>query len=149
MPRKIKVVSIENEIVATPDPITDIPNDDQVYPDPPDEPIVIPEATVKEILEQNEIDNHTFKEPKTGKCNLCGKTMLLKNLKYAHPRVCKNRPPPESPPPPPPSVAEVEQIVSKAIQKVVIAEKPPIEILKQQKAEVRKQRIKSLIEQAF
>ena len=76
MPWKIKVVSIETEIVATPDPITDIPNDDQVYPDPPDEPIVIPEETVKEILEQNEIDNDAAKEPKTGKCNLCGKTML-------------------------------------------------------------------------
>ena len=40
MPRKIKLVSIENEIVATPDPTSDIPNDDQVYPDPPDEPLV-------------------------------------------------------------------------------------------------------------
>ena len=110
MPRKIKVVNVENEIVATPDPITDIPNDEQVYPDPPDEPIVIPEETVKEILQQNEIDNDTTKEPKTGTCNLCGKTMLLKNLKYAHPKVCKNRPPPEAPPPPPPSVAEVKQI---------------------------------------
>ena len=66
MPRKIKVVSIENEIVATPDPITDIPNDDQVYPDPPDEPIVIPEENVNEILEQNEIDNNASKEHKTG-----------------------------------------------------------------------------------
>ena len=149
MPRKIKVVNVENEIVATPDPITDIPNDEQVDPDPPDEPIVIPEETVKEILQQNEIDNDTTKEPKTGTCNLCGKTMLLKNLKYAHPKVCKNRPPPESPPPPPPSVAEVKQIVSKAIQKVVVADKPPIEVLKQQKAEVREQRITSLIEQAF
>ena len=149
MPRKIKVVSLENEIVATPDPITDIPNDEQVYPDPPDEPKVIPEETVKEILEQNEIDNDAAKEPKTGRCSLCGKTTLLKNLKYAHPKVCKNRPPPEAPPPPPPSVAEVEQIVSKAISEVVVAEKPPIEILKQQKAEVRKQRIQSLIEQAL
>ena len=155
MPRKIKVVEIQNEIVASPDPMTDIPNDIQdvsdpiSQPDPPDEPVVIPEETVKEIVKQNEIDNKETKEPKTGTCNLCNKTMLLKNLKYSHPKVCKNRPPPEAPPPPPPSVEEVEKIVHKAIQKAVVAEKPPIEILKQQKAEVRKQRIKSLIDQAF
>ena len=52
MPRKIKVVEIQNEIVASPDPMTDIPNDIQdvsdpiSQPDPPDEPVVIPEETV-------------------------------------------------------------------------------------------------------
>ena len=59
--------------------------------------------------------------------------------------MCKNRPPPEAPPPPPPSVEEVENIVNKATQKaVVVQEQPTIAVLKQQKAEVRKQRIKSL-----
>ena len=32
---------------------------------------------------------------------MCGKTMLFKNLKYAHPKICKNRPRPPSPVPPP------------------------------------------------
>ena len=135
--------------------MTDIPSDIQDQPDtdsnpgPPDEPVVIPEETVKETLKQNEIDNQETKEPKTGTCNLCNKTMLLKNLKYSHPKVCKNRPPPEAPPAPPPSVEEIEKIVHKAIQRAVVAEKPPIEILKQQKAEVRKQIMNSLIDQAL
>jgi hypothetical protein len=73
--------------------------------------------------------------------------MLAKNLRYAHPKVCKNRPPPETPPPPPPSFEQVETIVAKAIKEVIT--KPVIEDLRQQKAEVRKQRIKSLIMQAF
>ena len=76
----------------------------------------------------------------------CGKTMLLKNLKYAHPKVCKNRPPPEAPPPPP-SIEQVETIIAKRIKEVIT--KPTIDDLKQQKAEVRKQRITSSIEQAF
>ena len=73
--------------------------------------------------------------------------MLIKNLKYAHPKVCKNRPPPEAPPKPPPSIEQVENIVAKAIKEVIT--KPVIEDLRQQKAEVRKQRIKNLILQAF
>ena len=72
--------------------------------------------------------------------------MLIKNLKYAHPKLCKNRPPPEAPQPPP-SIEQVESIIAKRIKEVIT--KPTIEDLKQQKAEVRKQRIKSLIEQAF
>ena len=73
--------------------------------------------------------------------------MLSKNLKYAHPKVCKNRPPTEAPPPPPPSFEQVEAIVAKAIKEVIT--KPVIEDLRQQKAEVRKQRINSLIQQVF
>ena len=73
--------------------------------------------------------------------------MLLKNPKYAHPKVCKNRPPPKAPPPPPPSIEQVETIIAKRIKEVIT--KPTIEDPKQQKAEVRKQRIKSLISQAF
>ena len=151
MPRKIKVVNVENEIIASPDPITDIPNDYQdvvEQPEPPNDPVVIPDKVADEIFEQIKEDTKTAS--KTGTCSLCNKTMLLKNLKYAHPKVCKNRPPPEAPPPPPPSVEEVENIVNKAIQKaVVVQEHPTIAVLKQQKAEVRKQRINSLIEQAF
>ena len=77
--------------------------------------------------------------------------MLLKNLKYAHPKVCKNRPPPEAPPPPPPSIEQVEDIVASRVAKAIkeVITKPVIEDLRQHKAEVRKQRIKSLISQAF
>jgi len=165
MPRKIKVVDVvENQIlVKTDNVITDIPNDVIVKTDPIpepelDSPVVIPDEVADEILKDDvklEVDSNdslkvqVAEEPvaKTGTCKLCDKNMLLKNLKYAHPKVCKNRPPPEAPPPPPPSFEQVETIVAKAIKEVIT--KPVIEDLRQQKAEVRKQRIKSLIQQAF
>ena len=159
MPRKIKVVDVvENQImVQKENTITDIPNDVNIpdaipQPDPPDSPVEIPDKVADEIFEQGKIDTSDdvkVQGPtiKTGTCSLCGKTMLAKNLKYAHPKVCKNRPPPEAPPPPPPSFEQVETIVAKAIKEVIT--KPVIEDLKQQKTEVRKQRIKSLIMQAF
>jgi len=155
MPRKIKIVDVvENQIaIQTENTITDIPND-VLVPDPipepevPDSPVVIPDEVADEILKVETDDEVKVKEPvaKTGTCKLCGKTMLAKNLRYAHPKVCKNRPPPEAPPPPP-SIEQVETIVAKAIKEVIT--KPVIEDLRHQKAEVRKQRIKSLIMQAF
>ena len=152
MPRKIKIVDVvENNLVAVPNATTDIPNDVIIpQPDAPDSPVIIPDEVADEIFKIDTSDdiNVEAKAPKTGTCTLCGKTMLAKNLKYAHPRVCKNRPPPPDIPPPPPSIEQVEQIVANAIEKAVVA-KPSIEIVKQQKAEIRKQRIKSLIEQAF
>ena len=157
MPRKIKVVDVANtDIVAEPNPTTNIPNDVVVDVKPKieepelDSPVVIPDEVADEILKtEDDLKVAKVEEPapKTGTCNLCGKTMLLKNLKYAHPKVCKNRPPPEAPPPPPPSIEQVETIIAKRIKEVIT--KPTIEDLKQQKAEVRKQRIKSLISQAF
>ena len=161
MPRKIKVVDVvENQIaVQTANTITDIPNDVIVAAKPDPIPIPepessdIPEVVLDEVVDEpSKIDTDDevkAKEPiaKTGTCKLCGKTMLAKNLRYAHPKVCKNRPPPEAPPPPPPSFEQVETIVAKAIKEVIT--KPVIEDLRQQKAEVRKQRIKSLIMQAF
>ena len=161
MVRKIKVVDVvENQIaVETKNTITDIPNDViiKVKPDPipipePESPY-IPEVILDDVVDEpskiDSSDDAKVEEPttKTGTCNLCGKTMLAKNLKYAHPKVCKNRPPPEAPPPPPPSLEQVETIVAKAIKEVIT--KPVIEDLRQQKVEVRKQRIKSLIMQAF
>ena len=78
--------------------------------------------------------------------------MLLKNLKYAHPKVCKSKPPPPPAPPPP--------IPSIIIEKVVVHQAPaqlePPKTIEQQyheqkqtKTEQRKQRIKNLISNAF
>jgi hypothetical protein len=159
MPRKIKVVDVvENQIaVQTENTITDIPND-VIVPESPnipevilDSPVEIPDEVADEILKPDTDDDvkvkETVKTCKYGTCKLCGKNMLEKNLKYAHPKLCKNRPPPEAPPPPPPSFEQVETIVAKAIKEVKT--KPVIEDLRNQKAEVRKQRIKSLIMQAL
>ena len=159
MPRKIKIVDVvENQIeVKTHNVITDIPNDVNV-PDPEpelDSPVIIPDEVADEILKPELSSNDDLKivipEPKTGTCNLCGKTMLSKNLRYAHPKVCKNRPPAEAPPPPPPSFEQVETIVAKRVATAIkeVISRPVIEDLRQQKVEVRKQRIKSLIQQAF
>jgi hypothetical protein len=159
MPRKIKVVDVaENQIeVKTNNVITDIPNDVNV-PDPEpeiDSPVVIPDEVADEILKPELSSNDDLKivipEPKTGTCNLCGKTMLSKNLRYARPKVCKNRPPAEAPPPPPPSFEQVETIVAQRVATAIeeVISRPVIEDLRQQKVEVRKQRIKSLISQAF
>ena len=107
-------------VVKTENVFIDIPNDVIIKTDPipepesPDIPVVILDEVEDEItkddvkLEINSNDSlkiQVAEEPvaKTGTCKLCGKTMPLKNLEYAHPKVCKNRPPPEAPPPPPPS----------------------------------------------
>ena len=157
MPRKIKIVDVvENQIeVKTHNVITDIPNDVNVPEPVLDSPVIIPDEVADEILKPELSSNDDLKvaipEPKTGTCNLCGKTMLSKNLRYAHPKVCKNRPPAEAPPPPPPSFEQVETIVAQRVATAIkdVISKPVIEDLRHQKAEVRKQRIKSLISQAF
>ena len=87
--------------------------------------------------------------------------MLLKNLKCAHPKVCKSRaPPPAAPPPPPPSFT-IENVYVNVPAKKAIPEnvKPVVEQpktleqqyneMKQNKADIRRQRIKSLISNAF
>jgi len=162
MVRKIKVVNlVETEIKQ--DPIVEIPNEPtpaeiasntsvevNVEPEPPKpEEVIQSEDEIKIITNKEELIKN--KAP-TGTCDLCGKTMLLKNLKYAHPKVCKSKPPP--PPVPPPPVPNI------IIERVVVNSAPahsetPKTIeqqyheQKQTKTEQRKQRIKSLIASAF
>ena len=99
MPRKIKVVDVaENQIVVkSENVITDIPNSESIDVPQPEtiNPVIIPDEVADEILKEVEIDKNN-NDSKTGTCSFCKKTMLLKNLKYAHPKVCKNRPPPET-----------------------------------------------------
>ena len=104
MVRKIKVVNVvETEIKQ--DPIVEIPNEPtpaeiasntsvevNVDPESPKpEEVIQSEDEIKVITNKEELIQN--KAP-TGTCELCGKTMLLKNLKYAHPKVCKSKPPP-------------------------------------------------------
>lgn len=95
------------------------------------------------------------KSEPTGTCELCGKTMLLKNLKYAHPKVCKKKPP--SPPPAPPSPPNI------IVEKVIVMQNPEeitkhhqstdtfdlLTTIRNHKTEQRKNKIRSLIAQAF
>ena len=169
MPRKIKVVPVA-EMETKQDPIVEIPNEPtpteissnqslevNVDPEPPkteeviqSEVEIIKVTTNKEELVKN-------KAP-TGTCELCGKTMLLKNLKYAHPKVCKSKPPTPPPPPPPPTPnIIIERVVVKSApaQPAPVQSEPPRTIeqqyheQKQTKTKQRQARIKSLIANAF
>ena len=162
MVRKIKIVNVaETEIKQ--DPIVEIPNEPtpaeiasntsvevNVDPEPPKvEDVVQSEDEIK--ITSNEKELKQNKSP-TGTCELCGKTMLLKNLKYAHPKVCKSKPPPPPAPPPPIPNIIIERVV---VNTAPVQSEPPRTIeqqyqeQKQTKTEQRKQRIKNLISNAF
>ena len=66
--------------------------------------VTTPEIKLPTLVEQKA-------KEQTGTCELCGKTMLIKNLKYSHPKVCKNRAPAPAPPPPPTPNIIVEKVV--------------------------------------
>ena len=98
----------------------------------------------------------------TATCDYCGKSMLLKNLNYAHPKVCKNRPRPPSPPPPPPPSIITERVVVNTPNKSETHENVKPQVIERPKTleeqyqeqrlmknDLRKQRIKSLIANAF
>ena len=171
MVRKIKVVNVDMTIKT--DPIIEIQNEnlkDVIEPEviqPIEEALMIEEPVkVEELIKSEDeviIDTNTIPEKKpvaTGTCDLCGKTMLLKNLKYAHPKVCKSRPPPPTLPPPPPPSVIIERVVVNTPNKTEVYEstprvEPPKTIEqkyqehKQNKTDIRKQRTQSLIQNAF
>ena len=137
MPRKIKVVPVA-EMEIKQDPIVEIPNEPtpteissnqsvevNVDPEPPKpEEIIQSEDEIKVTTNKEELVKN--KAP-TGTCELCGKTMLLKNLKYAHPKVCKSKPPTPPPPPPPTPNIIIERVVvnSAPTQSAPVQSEPP------------------------
>jgi len=124
MVRKIKVVSvgdlkvekeIKTEIPNEPQP-SEIKESNDIVEDA--QPLIIEDTPAEEEIKTEEEITITgnqkeLKQNKqqTGTCDFCGKCMLLKNLRYAHPKVCKNRPRPPSPPPPPPPSIIIERVV--------------------------------------
>ena len=175
MPRKIKIVDIE-QVKVEKEINTEIPNEPQpseikepetVIEDVP--PIEVEDTPVEEAIKtEDEItitgNQKELKQNKqqTASCDYCGKSMLLKNLKYSHPKVCKNRPRPPSPPPPPPPSIIIERVVVNTPNKTethenikpIVIERP--KTLEEQyhehrlnKNDLRKQRIKSLMANAF
>ena len=146
------------------DPIVEIPNEPtptEISSNQSLEVNVDPEPPKPEEVIQsgNEIRVTTNKEEliknkaPTGTCDLCGKTMLLKKLKYAHPKVCKSKPPTPPPPPPPTPNMIIERVVP--AQSAPVTTEPPKTIeqqyheQKQTKTEQRKQRINNLISNAL
>ena len=175
MVRKIKVVDIE-QVKVEKEINTEIPNEPQPSEIKASEtaiedvqPIVVEDTLVEEAIKtEDEItitgNQKELKENKqqTATCDYCGKIMLLKNLRYAHPKVCKNRPRPPSPPPPPPPSIIIERVVVNTPNKSETHEnvKPQIierpKTLEEQyhehkinKTELRKLKIKSLMANAF
>ena len=166
MVRKIKVVPVvETEIKQ--DPIVEIRNEptpSEIASNPSVEANVDPEPPKPEevIQSEDEIKISTNKEEliknkaPTGTCELCGKTMLLKNLKNAHPKVCKSKPPTPPPPPPTPNIIIERVVVNSApAQSAPVQSEQPRTVeqqyheQKQTKTEQRKQRTKNLISNAF
>ena len=172
MPRKIKVVPItssQTEMSVDTNPLVEIPNDTQVVvPEietktviPEIETEVIPEIEITSKVEQEE-EIKPKKSYKYAKCEFCDKEMLEKNLRYAHPKVCKLRPKPPEDPPPPPIIPNI--VIDKVIVNSNVSDKPETiyndvkpKITPQQqflndrqtKLENRKEKIKYLIAQAF
>jgi hypothetical protein len=96
---KVKVVPVETEIpsdVAEPDVKEELPSEpSEVKTEPVVESLAIEAPVVEE--------SKSKKEPSMISCENCGKSMLMKTYKYSHMKVCKQVEPPPPPPPPPPT----------------------------------------------
>ena len=168
MVKKIKVVEIENiETVEMPETVAD----DSIADEPPIQEDLKTDEFEPPIQEDLKIDEvEPPKEVKTKKqdekitCSICNKTMLMKTYKYTHQNLCKPVEPKSKP--------------TKAVEPIkVVEEKPkakpkeaslinlgevsfkefkempdPLDICraaKEQRQQVRIQRVKSLISQAI
>ena len=86
---------------------------------------------IKEVVAEvppvpEEIKNvKTKKTPATGKCDNCGKEMLMKTLKYSHMKLCMP-PVPEAPPPPPPTPAPVAVVEKPKPKRAPAKPKAPV-----------------------
>ena len=161
MVKKIKVVDIDN--VETPETVETVETQEPIADEPP----------IQEDLKTDEVEPP--KEVKTKKqdekitCSICNKTMLMKTYKYTHQKLCK---PNESEIP---RVVEAKPKAKKQVklkeitpqqsnlgqvsftdfqemQKLMPAPPDPLEIYraaKEQRQQVRIQRVKSLISQAI
>ena len=171
---KIKVVPVDNE---APTDVAQPEVKEEVKEELPTEPTEQPEPETKqelaiEALVSEESKPKPKKEQTMISCENCGKSMLMKTYKkYSHLKLC--RPPaPETPPPPPPTPEPKAKAKAKREPKPK-AEKPVLEKpefngevsfshvkesapshvdiyrqAREQRQQVRVQRVKSLIAQA-
>jgi len=160
---KVKVVPVEQAPVEVQQP--EAP--EQVAPEPE-----VKEEPVAEILA---IEAPVFEGAKPKKeqanvtCESCGKSMLMKTYKYSHLKLCKPAVPEPPPPPPPEPKAKAKRVAKPKLEKPTIVQPvftgdvsfthikesaPPshVEVNKQakdQRQQLRVQRVKSLIAQAI
>jgi hypothetical protein len=173
MSRKIKVVDVENvetpETVETSQMKLSSPTDEtpEMIEPPPPTPEPVAEQPQEETSDEKVEEIKPTKEGEPKKqdekitCSICNKTMLMKTYKYTHQKLCK----PKEPEPP----KEEKQKVKKQVQQKELPSKPsnlgvvsfteytnpvmpdPLEVYraaKEQRQQVRIQRVKSLISQA-
>ena len=171
---KVKVVPVETETpsdVAEPE-VKEEPSEPEVKSEQllqgvlqsKTEPVVESLA-----IEAPEPKTNTKKQPSMISCENCGKSMLMKTYKYSHMKICKQVEPPPPPPPPTPEPKVRAKPKPKAkAEKPVIAkpefkghvsfnnfEAPQLSHndlyrqAREQRQQVRVQRVRSLISQAI
>ena len=122
MPKKIKVVEISAEEepiqevksdlgIPSSEPIEEELKSEPVLEPTEPEPVLIeekePEPKTKQIeqppiVENQELEKTPEEKPKKqpavmGTCEVCGKTMLMKTLRYSHPKLCQSSKPQQEP----------------------------------------------------
>jgi len=159
---KVKVVPVEQELlIEVEQPVVSPEPEVSVAPEPVAEILAIEAPTIAEAKPAPK------KEQETVTCDNCGKSMLMKTYKYSHLKLCKPAVP--EPPPPPEPKAKAKRVAKPKVEKPAIIqpvftgdvsvthvkESPPpshVEVYKQakdQRQQLRVQRVKSLIAQAI
>ena len=151
-------------------PVDQAPEQEQPTPvEPVVEPVAEPVAEILAIEPSviAEAKPAPKKEQANVTCENCGKSMLMKTYKYSHLKLCKPAIP--EPPPPPEPKAKAKRVAKPKVEKPTIVQPvftgevsfthvkepdPPshIEVYKQakdQRQQLRVQRVKSLIAQAI
>ena len=174
---KVKVVEIENDVPAPEAPAPEAaapeePNSQPELSQAEETQIEAPKPTVEEKQPEPK-----KKQLEYVTCEVCNKSMLVKTFKYSHQKLCKPSAPEPPPPPPTPEPKAKRVVKPKAVQKETAVEvyqdhsKPawdgkvsfynvnptppppnPSELYKaarDQRQQVRTQRVKSLIAQAI
>ena len=170
---KVKVVPVETEIpsdVAEPSVKEELPSEPEVKPEIKTEELAIEAPVVEESKPKPKNKQATIT------CENCGKSMLMKTYKYSHMKFCKpavSEPPPPPPTPEPKAKARAKREPKPKVEKPTPAKPefngnvsfthfkemkelmpapPNIEVYRQareQRQQVRVQRVKNLISQAL
>ena len=169
---KVKVVDIENDVPAPEAAPPEASPPEEPTPQPESSQTEESQVEVsKPVIEEKQPESKK-KQLEYVTCDVCNKSMLVKTFKYSHQKLCKPEPPPPPPPTPEPKAkrvakpkatpknepVEVYQDHSKPAWdgKVSFNAMPPppnpselYKAARDQRQQVRTQRVKSLIAQAI
>ena len=178
MVKKIKVVDVVPiEAIEETQPIEEVPQVEEVThveAAPPiedvKEEVEVEDKPMDQVEEVTSKGNEKSKPLEYINCVNCNKQILMKTYKYSHQKVCKAKPAP--PPPPPPPTPEPKKERPKRVSKPKEKKEEPVETpkpefsgvvsfdetkpvldpyitMRQDRAMVRLQRVRSLISQAI